>query len=226
MGDGFSMVYEPNLATGLLCTHNIITRALDVSIDKSLNAGEFDETSKTGFIYYIQSLKTVITAHHHLETQQVFPYFRDKIPDLPVVKLNQEHGKIGMLLNEVEEILPDSNNDLNKSSLKQLNTALIGINDIWHPHIDVEEQYFTAERMDDLLDKDEMMDLIKEYREFSLERYLPDYLVIPFQFYNLPPDERKIWLQELPEKLNKNLISVEWKDKWMPMANFLYPDFE
>ena len=220
------MVSEPNLAIGLLCAHHIITRALDVTIEhasKSLNAGELDKTSYSGFIDYLQSFKTVITTHHHLETQQVFPYFRDKIPDLPVDKLNKEHGQIGILLNEIGDIIPDLNDE---SSLEQLDKALIGVNDIWHPHIDVEEQYFTVERMDNLLDKDETIRLLEIYGEFIMERYTPDYLVIPFQFYNLPPAEREIWAQGLPELVTQKLIPIEWKDKWYPMVNFLYPDVE
>jgi len=218
------MVYEPNLAIGLLCTHQIITRALNVAIehsDRSLNAGELDGTFKSGFIFYLQCLKTVLTTHHHLETQKVFPYFRDKIAGLPVDRLNKEHGKIGILLNEIEGTITDLNDE---SSIEQLNTALTGINDIWHPHIDVEERYFTIEIMNNLLDKDETIRLLEIYREFIMERYIPDYLVIPFQFYNLPPKEREIWAKELPEKITKTLIPVEWKDKWSPMADYLYPD--
>ena len=218
------MVYEPNLAIGLLCTHHIITRALNVTIEhssKSLNTGELDETSKRGFIDYLQSFITVLTTHHHLETQQVFPYFRDKIPDLPVDKLNKEHGQIGIVLNEIGDIIPDLNNE---SSLKQLNTALTGVNSIWHPHIDVEEQYLTFKTMDNLLDKEETIRLLEIYREFIMERYTPDYLVIPFQFYSLPPAERQIWAQGFPEILTQKLIPIEWKDKWLPMASFLYSD--
>jgi hemerythrin-like domain-containing protein len=218
------MVSEPNLAVGLLCTHHIITRALDVTIkhsNKSSNAEELDETSRRGFIDYVQSFKTTITTHHHLETQKVFPYFRDKIPDLPVDQLNKEHGQIGILLNEIGDIIPDL---YDESSLEQLNTTLTGINDIWHPHIDVEEKYFTANRMDDLLDNDETIRLLKIYGEFIMERYTPDYLVVPFQYYNLPPAEREIWAQDLPEIITNKLIPIEWKDKWSKMADFLYPD--
>lgn len=222
------MVYEPNLAIGLICTHHIITRSLDVAIEhcrKSLSSDGLDETSKRGFIDYIECIKTVLTAHHHLETQMVFPYFRDKIPDLPVDKLNKEHGQIGMHLIKFDDIIPDLKGDSLISSLKQLNEALTGINDIWHPHIDVEEIYLTVEKIGNLLDEDEMIKLIESYRKFSMERYTPDYLVIPFQFYNLPPAQREIWAQELPENTQKH-ISDEWKDKWLPMADFLYHDVE
>lgn len=221
------MVYEPNLAIGLLCTHNIITRSLDVVIEhtnKSLNTGELDEALKGGFIDYLLCIKTVITAHHHLETQMVFPYFQDKIPELPVRQLNQEHGQMGMHLIKFDDIIPDLKGDSLISSLKQLNEALTGINDIWYPHKEVEEKYFTAERIGNLLDKDEMMNQVESYREFSRERYQPDYLVIPFQFYNLPPKEREIWVQELPEIFTQKIS--KWKDKWSKMAYFLYPDLE
>lgn len=219
------MVYEPNLATGLLCTHNIITRALDVSLEhcgKSLSSGELDEASKKGFIDYLQCIKTVITAHHHLETQKMFPYFRDKISDLPVDKLNKEHGQIGMQLMKFDDIFPGLTGGSLISSLKQLNETLNVINNIWHPHIEVEEEYLTAEKISALVDEDEMMKLIKEYRKFSMERYTPDYLVIPFQYYNLPRNEREIWARELPETTQK-LLHTEWKDKWLQMADFLFP---
>ena len=221
------MIMEPNLAVGMICTHHIITRGLDMTIEHSnnLDLAERSETSQRGFIDYIQSLKTVITTHHHLETQKIFPYFRDKIPDLPVDRLNKEHGQIGMLLMDIDGTINDLNDKkLNETFIKQLNTALIGINDVWHPHIDVEEQYLTVEVMDQLLDKDETMKLLESYGEFIMERYQPDYLVIPFQYYNLPPKDREIWAQGLPEIITQKLIPGEWKDKWLPMAEYLYPD--
>jgi hypothetical protein len=222
------MVIEPNLALDLLRTHFIITRALYVTIEhslKSLNDGELEKSTKTGFIYYVQSFKTVLTTHHHLETQMVFTDFQDKIPDLPVDKLNLEHGKIGKILYEIDDvIIPDLKSDkFIKSSLKQLNTALNSIDDIWHPHIKLEEQYFTVERMDNLLNKDEMNKLIETYKKFSMEHNSPDYLTIPFQFLNLPKIHREIWAKELPKMITQKLIPIDWKDKWLPMANFLYP---
>ena len=71
------MVQEPNLAIDLLCTHNVITRSLDVAVEhcgQSLKSGELNGSSKDGFIDYLECIKTVITTHHHLETQKVFPY--------------------------------------------------------------------------------------------------------------------------------------------------------
>lgn len=220
------MVHEPNLATGLLCTHHIITRALDVSI-KYLSDGLIDENLKKGFIDYIQSFKTVLTTHHHLETQKIFPYFRDKIPDLPVDQLNREHGKIGVLLNEIDGIISDTDDELlSENSLEQINTALIGINEVWHPHIEVEEKYFTLEIMDRLLDKEETIRLLESYKPFIMERYKPDYLVLPFQFYNLSPKEREIWARQLPEVITKKMIPIDWKNEWTPMTEFLYPYLE
>ncbi|MCE5214966.1 MAG: hypothetical protein LLF83_09645 [Methanobacterium sp.] len=223
------MVDGPSLATDLNCTHSIITRALDVAIEhcnKSLNSGELEESTKKGFIDYVQCFHTVITTHHHLETQMVFPYFKDKISELPVDKLNLEHGKIGKFLFEIDNvIIPDLKSAmLNKSSLKQLYKSLIGLDEIWHPHIKLEEKYFTIEKMDNSIDKDEMINLIEIYRKFSMEHNTPDYLVIPFQFYNLPPSKREIWAQELPDIINQKFIQIEWKNKWLPMVNFFYPD--
>ncbi|HOI71060.1 MAG TPA: hypothetical protein PLC38_02105 [Methanobacterium sp.] len=223
------MVYEPNLAIDLLCTHNVITRSLEVAAEhcgQSLRSGELDEASKDGFIDYLECIRTVLTTHHHLETQKVFPYFQNKIPELPVKQLNQEHGKIGIHLIKFDDIIPDLKGDSLIPSLEQLNEALTGINHVWYPHKELEEKYFTVEKIGNLLDKDEMRGQSEIYREFIIERYQPDYLVMPFQFYNLPPKERDIWAQKFPEIFTHKLISTEWKDKWSNMAEFFYPDVE
>lgn len=72
-----------------------------------------------------------------------------------------------------------------------------------------------------LLNEDEMIKQLEIYREFNIERYHPDYLVIPFQYYNLPPKVRDIWALGFPEISDPKFII--WKDKWSNMAKFLYP---
>ena len=72
----------PNIAEDLLCIHAIITRGLNVSIEKGrlfAQAGYPDASARAGFIAYVGSLVSVLHAHHLAESDLFFPYFRDKL---------------------------------------------------------------------------------------------------------------------------------------------------
>jgi hypothetical protein len=49
----------------------------------------------------------------------------------------------------------------------------------------------------------------------------PDYLVLPFILYNMPPEARELFAKGLPPILTERLVPVDWKDQWAPMKPFL-----
>ena len=57
--------------------------------------------------------------------------------------------------------------------------------------------------------------------EHSQRHATPDYLVVPFMLYTLPPQERPIFARNLPPIVTEQLVPVGWRDKWEPMKPFL-----
>jgi hypothetical protein len=66
-----------------------------------------------------------------------------------------------------------------------------------------------------------MIRIQKEYGEFFQEHTGPAYLVFPFALYNLSPEDRAILAQGFPEMVTKQLVPIDWKDKWTSMQPFL-----
>jgi hypothetical protein len=57
--------------------------------------------------------------------------------------------------------------------------------------------------------------------EHAQQHTVPDYLIVPFLLYNLPPDKRTFFAGEMPPVVTEQLVPVAWKDKWAPMKPFL-----
>jgi hypothetical protein len=66
-----------------------------------------------------------------------------------------------------------------------------------------------------------MIRLQKEDKKFFQEHTGPAYLVMPFVLYNLSPEDRAITSQGFPEMVTKQLVPIDWKDKWVSMQPFL-----
>jgi hypothetical protein len=95
----------PNIAEDLLCIHAVITRGLNVSIEKGrlfAQGGYPDASARQGFIAYVESLVSVVHAHHLTESDLFFPYFRDKLPDAPFDLLVTQHRDLEPVLQQAK----------------------------------------------------------------------------------------------------------------------------
>ena len=105
--------------------------------------------------------------------------------------------------------------------LKNLNTAVTGISEIWHPHIAIELfNIYEAKRTEDVMSIDEQIKLMTDSAMYSMKEGDPGYLV-PFILYNLQADDRAYMEHTLPAPFLKELIPVVWKHKWEPMKPFM-----
>ena len=83
---------EIKLAGDFLRIHRVITRGLNVCVSKGaeyLNAGYPDPDTQQGFVLYLQTLTSVLSAHHLGEDEVAFPALKLKIPDAPYDKAGQ-----------------------------------------------------------------------------------------------------------------------------------------
>jgi len=216
---------RPNVGEDYIRFHRVMTRGLAVSlqnINEFLEIGALETSSREGFLKYVQTFSSVSNGHHLVEDEKIFPYFTDKLPEVPYERLISEHNILKSGLQEINTGLDNlrAKNDELKS-LKLLKSGLDKIDQIWYPHIEIENTQLYG-RIESLkIDPEELIRLQKELVEFFQEHTGPEYLVGPFVLYNLSSEDRAIAAQGLPEIVTKQLIPIEWKDKWAPMQPFL-----
>ena len=216
---------QPNIGEDYIRFHKVMTRGLAVSlqnINEFLQIGAVKKLNRDGFIKYVQSFSSVLHGHHQAEDEKIFPYFKDKLPEVPYKRLISEHEIFNDGLQEINtgiNHLKSGNDELD--SLKLLKSGFNKIDQIWHPHIQIENTQL-YERIRSLnIDLEEMIRLQKDDKKFFQEHTGPAYLVMPFVLYNLSPEDRAILTQGSPDIVAKQLLSIEWKDKWTPMQPFL-----
>lgn len=216
---------QPDIGENFIRHHKVMTRGLAVSLQ---NVNDFLEkeglgtSNREGFIKYVQSYSSVLNGHHLVENDKVFPYFMNKLPEVPYERLISEHKIFEEGLQEINtglDYLKSKNDEL--KSLKLIKSGLDKIDQIWHPHIQIENTQLYQQVRSLNINSKEMIRIIKESFEYYLEIATPTYLVVPFAIYNSSPEDRVKLVKELPEKVTRQLVPIDWKDKWAPMQPFL-----
>lgn len=216
---------QGDLGTDIIRFHRIITRSLEITIqnvNRFLEIGALEEEKREGFIKYVQSFSTVLNAHHVLENEKIFPYFKDKLPDAPYDQLMAQHKGIEALLAQVNGGSSNLKSNVEElRSLDLLKTSLEKIDRIWHIHMQVEEEkiFGRVESLNISLEETNM--LREEFSQFFEEHAKPAYLIVPFMLYNLSREDRAVMAQGFPEIVTKQLVNADWKDEWASMQPFL-----
>lgn len=215
----------PNVALDLLSIHSIITRGLNVATEKSqvfAREGFPDATTREGYIGYARSCVSVLHAHHLTEEELVFPYLRAKLPDAPYDLLIAQHQELVHSLDQVKLAIGEVAGDpQDAASLTKLNGFLRRTAEVWHPHIGVEQDHFAPDKVGPLLAPDEHIRLSGLFAEHGRKHTGPDYLVVPFLLFNLPPEERARFARAMPFIVTRLLVPLVWKKQWAPMRPFL-----
>jgi hemerythrin-like domain-containing protein len=216
---------QPNVAADLVRIHSVVTRGLKVSIERSqafAQGGFPDDTTRQGFVDYVQSLVSVLHAHHLGEDELAFPYLRELLPDAPFDLLSEQHQHMLPILDKIKAASEAVAVQEPKSQpLNDLKRALTEIADLWQPHIQIEEEHFSVEKGAELISVDEHIRLAQLFAKLSQEHAQPDYLVVPFILYNLAPEDRAIMAGAMPPMVTQELVPKVWKEKWAPMQPFL-----
>ena len=109
------------------------------------------------------------------------------------------------------------------AAMARLNSLLGRIVEFWHPHIRIEEDHFSVERVATLIDAKEQETLAKEGMKHSQQHSGPAHLVVPFLLYNLPADKRPVFARWMPPVVTRLLLPIVWRSKWASMRPFLLP---
>lgn len=216
---------QSSFSASLIRIHKVFTRALDVILkygQSFAGQGFPDAETQKGFINYVQSFASLLHAHHTIEDEMVFPYFREKMPDKNFDSLIEQHRWMIPFLDEIKVAIEKADTDFQaRDSLDDLIRATTKIHDIWSPHTKTEESYFSSERVNALVNIEEQMRLNQLVAELNQKHSGPDYLVVPFTLYNMSPQDREIMSQGMPPIVTQQLVPIDWKEKWEPMLPFL-----
>ena len=209
---------ESNIAVSFLNIHNIITRGLTVSIEsvQGFNGG----ASQEGLFNYIRALASIVNSHHLTEDEIAFPFFQDKLPGAPFDLLIKDHQVMVQILEETKLAVEkaEKSNRL-ETELRNLESALTQLDELWHPHIQIETDEF-INKADALIPVEEQLRLVRLFGEAGMKYAVPPYLTVPFMLYNLPVEDRAVFSKGMPAEVLQNLVPVVWKEKWESMAPF------
>lgn len=206
--------HQPNMVESVRAIHAVITQGIKVVLDKAAfdgPGGPDYAASGDGFSKYVLGLGQVLNGHHLTEDELAFPYFRDKLPDMPFDKLSADHRRMVPIIQRLE----------GGKTAQAIEQAAEELDAIWGPHRETEEGYWTRDRLDRVLEPAEETKLDRMFAEHSQRNSTPDYLVVPFLLFNLPEDQRWVFADEFPAVVMQELLPKAWKPQWGAMAPFL-----
>jgi hemerythrin-like domain-containing protein len=222
MADIETMNMKVSIADGLIGIHRSITRGFTIAeetLQRMVQNTLSDKQSLNGFLEYLRSLVTLVHAHHSTEDRIVFPTFRTKTMEAPYALLGKEHVQMEKLLNEIKplvEKLAEDKRDM--VSIKKLQQLIQALYDLWSPHIEIEQCRFSGSTISTHMSTEEEQQIALRVGQHMAENAKPDYLVIPFLFYNLSSQDRKMMQPFLPPNITSLLTT--WKDNWAAMKPF------
>jgi hemerythrin-like domain-containing protein len=207
------------VVSGLLRIHKIISRGLNISIrkcDEYLGKQGIPSGEVTGFTMYLSTLKWVTHSHHLSEDDIVFPYFKDLI-DAPFDRLKDDHNEMARILEALDQCIVE----LSSGGISRLRVVLDDFDKVWGPHIKIEEENFTSEKLQAVIGMKEQATLVENLGEHGLKNTGPGPLALPFLFYNLEGKDREDFMKPIPWIVKNVLVPVVWRSKWKPFSPFL-----
>lgn len=217
--EGGTMTEMSPVAGSLLSIHKVISRALSVSIqkcDEYLGKQGIPPEEAAGFLMYVTTLKWITHSHHLTEDDMVFPCFRDKL-EAPYTRLQDDHQAIARILVNLDKCL----SEISSGGVGKLREVLGEFDKLWGPHIRIEEEHFTADKLKPVAGMQEQVDLAAQFAEHGKKNAGPGPLALPFLFYNLEGTDREAFLMPFPWIVKKVLVPIFWRGKWKPMSPFL-----
>jgi hypothetical protein len=89
--------------------------------------------------------------------------------------------------------------------------------ELWVPHIRIEEENFTAEKLQMVAGMKEQADLAEKLTKHGIKNSRPGPLVLPFMFFYLEGKDRETFMMPIPWIVKKVLVPIIWKGQWKPI---------
>jgi len=202
----------------LLIIHKIISRGLTISIrkcDEYMAKHDIPSGEADGFSMYVKTLKWVTHAHHLSEDELAFPRFKNYI-DAPYDLLKDNHQTIASFLVALDKPLLE----MSSEGVGKLREVLGEFYELWVPHIRIEEETFTGEKLQTIMKMKEQVDFTQKLGNHGSKNSGPGPLALPFMFYNIEGKDRETFMKHFPWIVTKILVPVVWKRQWKPMSQF------
>ena len=215
---------KSDLSESLLIIHGAITRALKVAAENSeLYKRQLpDRNTLDGFAMFIDCFTAILNGHHLSEDDIAFPYFKDKLPEMPFSRLMMEHQEMHGILKQIDRANSQIKSaDKVVEGMAELRTQFAKMQQIWYPHINSEETHLCSDCVCSVITLTDQERLNKKLSEHSRRNSKPATLVLPFLLYNMAKKERERISAEMPWIVTRFLVPVVWKKKWLPMQPFL-----
>lgn len=207
------------LVEGLFMIHKIITKGITTSLkkcDEYIGKQGIPPEDAAGFKLYLSTLIGVTHSHHLSEDEIAFPFFKDLITG-PYERLKDDHLLISGVLDKLDKCLPE----ISAGEPVNLRNALIELENLWVPHIKIEEDNFTADKVHAVVGLKEQENITEKLSGHGRKNSGPGPTVLPFLIYNLEGSDRDAFASRLPWIVRKVLVQVIWKRKWAAMKPFL-----
>ena len=215
---------QSSLAQDLVRIHKAITRGLTIGVTRAakfIEDGFPDRSVQQGFAEYIQSLGSVLAAHHLSEDEIAFPALKEVIRTAPYDRLAADHKKIEAALGPTMNIIPVVAGANPGAGMDKLYQGLRRVSALWSPHMKTEERFFTTTALAEVMSPVEQAQVSLLMGKHAQEHAGPPFLVLPFVLFNLAGADRTAMAATLPEVVMEQLTSKEWMERWAPMKPFL-----
>jgi hemerythrin-like domain-containing protein len=215
---------KSRLTQDLIRIHKVITRSLKVGLSKGdeyLETGISHPGELLGFSRYIHCFTAVLDAHHNGEDLIAFPAFRKVLPLVPYDRLAVDHHEVGRQLAKLPPAIQNLSDNNLKEGLSVIVDTLKHISEVWYPHIRVEEQNFSEDKLNAVLTYEEQQTINEAAAKHSQEHSQPPAWVVPFVLFNLEQEDRNQMAANFPPMIANELVPIVWKDQWAPMKPFL-----
>lgn len=210
----------PNVGNDLVRIHKVITRALNVSLQNSLETN-LVENYQQGFVIYVRTLTILLHSHHNGEDELAFPFWKTHLPAGPFDELSRQHVEMITYLERIERWMNAGPNAWQENILSELHQTLSDLRILWETHIALEEATIGPENSQKYLTPSDNEQLSKQLAEHGQAHSQPSELVMPFVIYNLLDTDRAEFVKLLPPVMIQQLIPITWKATWEPMIPFL-----
>ncbi len=213
----------PLLAQKLARVHKAITRGFTVGTAKGLEFAQHgfpDPETRQGYIDYIQSLISVIAAHHAGEDEILFPLLKERFPSATYDQLSADHHEIEVMVDALRATMVDVAGQVAEAALSRLGDGLRRITAIWMPHIQTEEAFLSQEAFIVAIGQKLQGRADSALAKHAQEHATPA-LTLPFVLFNLDGEDRAAIAASMPDMIVQELIPKAWREQWAPMLPFL-----
>ena len=139
------METSPNVGSDLVRIHKVITRALDVSLEYSLQTNLIEDYQQ-GFTSYVRSLVILLHAHHSGEDELAFPFWQSHFPSGPFDILTRQHHQMITYIDQTTLWTEMGFIAWHVDSLTELHRSLSNLQKLWEVHITLEEETIGPEK--------------------------------------------------------------------------------